>query len=171
MTTVGYARVSSLGQDLAIQLEKLKGCDKRSGPPRSVPIDGGGLWEPSGVEKVDFPSSRNHRRFRPENCRRFPMHRLLSTAGVAVLLGLLPALAAEEPSKTPDQSQSGNVTPDQSQSGNVTQSGATPGAATQAEQSGAVSGGGSPPSGGVSSSTESRDISGDAAKRAKELSD
>jgi DNA invertase Pin-like site-specific DNA recombinase len=28
MTTVGYARVSSLGQDLAIQLKKLKGCDK-----------------------------------------------------------------------------------------------------------------------------------------------
>jgi len=28
MTTVGYARVSSLGQDLAVQLEKLKGCDK-----------------------------------------------------------------------------------------------------------------------------------------------
>jgi DNA invertase Pin-like site-specific DNA recombinase len=28
MTTVGYARVSSLGQDLARQLEKLKGCDK-----------------------------------------------------------------------------------------------------------------------------------------------
>ena len=25
---VGYARVSSLGQDLAVQLEKLKGCDK-----------------------------------------------------------------------------------------------------------------------------------------------
>jgi DNA invertase Pin-like site-specific DNA recombinase len=36
MTTVGYARVSSLGQDLAVQLEKLKGCgkifkEKRSG--------------------------------------------------------------------------------------------------------------------------------------------
>jgi DNA invertase Pin-like site-specific DNA recombinase len=28
MTTVGYARVSSLGQDLAVQLAKLKGCDK-----------------------------------------------------------------------------------------------------------------------------------------------
>ena len=28
MTTVGYARVSSLGQDLAVQLEKLKDCDK-----------------------------------------------------------------------------------------------------------------------------------------------
>jgi len=28
MTTVGYARVSSLGQDLAVQLGKLKGCDK-----------------------------------------------------------------------------------------------------------------------------------------------
>ena len=28
ITTVGYARVSSLGQDLAIQLEKLKRCDK-----------------------------------------------------------------------------------------------------------------------------------------------
>ena len=28
MPTVGYARVSSTGQDLAVQLEKLKGCDK-----------------------------------------------------------------------------------------------------------------------------------------------
>jgi DNA invertase Pin-like site-specific DNA recombinase len=28
MTVGGYARVSSLGQDLAVQLEKLKGCDK-----------------------------------------------------------------------------------------------------------------------------------------------
>ena len=28
MTTVGYARVSSIGQDLGVQLEKLKGCDK-----------------------------------------------------------------------------------------------------------------------------------------------
>ena len=36
MTTVGYARVSSTGQDLSVQLEKLAGCDevfkeKRSG--------------------------------------------------------------------------------------------------------------------------------------------
>ena len=28
MTTVGYARVSSTGQDLAVQLEKLAVCDK-----------------------------------------------------------------------------------------------------------------------------------------------
>jgi DNA invertase Pin-like site-specific DNA recombinase len=40
MTTVGYARVSSLGQDLAVQLQELKGCDrvfneKRSGVDRT----------------------------------------------------------------------------------------------------------------------------------------
>ena len=28
MTTVGYARVSSAGQDLGVQFEKLKDCDK-----------------------------------------------------------------------------------------------------------------------------------------------
>ena len=28
MTTVGYARVSSTGQDLTVQLERLSGCDK-----------------------------------------------------------------------------------------------------------------------------------------------
>jgi DNA invertase Pin-like site-specific DNA recombinase len=28
MTTAGYARVSSAGQDLAVQLEKPKDCDK-----------------------------------------------------------------------------------------------------------------------------------------------
>ena len=28
MTTVGYARVTRLGQDLTVQLEKLAGCDK-----------------------------------------------------------------------------------------------------------------------------------------------
>jgi DNA invertase Pin-like site-specific DNA recombinase len=28
MTTVGYARVSSTGQDLSVQIEKLQGCEK-----------------------------------------------------------------------------------------------------------------------------------------------
>src|SRR5215470_12543655 len=42
MTTVGYARVSSTGQDLTVQLEKLGGCDKvfkekRSGVDASRP--------------------------------------------------------------------------------------------------------------------------------------
>jgi DNA invertase Pin-like site-specific DNA recombinase len=36
MTTVGYARVSSLGQDLTVQLAKLKGCDKVFKEKRSV---------------------------------------------------------------------------------------------------------------------------------------
>ena len=40
MTVVGYARVSSLGQDLAVQLEKLKGCDKAFKEKRSG-IDAG----------------------------------------------------------------------------------------------------------------------------------
>jgi DNA invertase Pin-like site-specific DNA recombinase len=35
MTTVGYARVSSTGQDLSVQLEKLKGCDKMFKEKRS----------------------------------------------------------------------------------------------------------------------------------------
>lgn len=42
MTTVGYARVSSLGQDLAVQMEKLAGCErvfkeKRSGVDAGKP--------------------------------------------------------------------------------------------------------------------------------------
>ena len=89
------------------------------------------------------------------------MRRLLTTTAVALLLGLVPALAVENSSKTPDQSQSGNVT----------QSGVTPGAAKQADEApGAVTGGGAPPSGGVSSSTEFGDISDNAKERAKELS-
>jgi DNA invertase Pin-like site-specific DNA recombinase len=28
MTTVGYARVSSTGQDLSVQIEKIQGCEK-----------------------------------------------------------------------------------------------------------------------------------------------
>jgi hypothetical protein len=93
------------------------------------------------------------------------MHRLLTTTAVALLLGSLPALAAEDSSKTPDQSQSGNVT----------QSGETPGAAKQAteppgaEPPRADTSGGAPPSAGVSSGTESSDISGGAEERAKEL--
>src|SRR5262245_5193207 len=35
MTTVGYARVSSTGQELAVQIEKLKGCDKVFAEKRS----------------------------------------------------------------------------------------------------------------------------------------
>ena len=35
MTTVGYARVSSTGQDLSVQLEKLKGCEKMFKEKRS----------------------------------------------------------------------------------------------------------------------------------------
>jgi hypothetical protein len=93
------------------------------------------------------------------------MHRLLTTTAVALLSGLMPALAVEDSSKTPDQSQSGNVT----------QSGETPGAAKQAaeppgaEPPGADTSGGAPPSAGVSSGTESSDISGGAEERAKEL--
>ena len=87
------------------------------------------------------------------------MHRLLTTTAVALLLGLSPALAAEDSSKTPDQSQSGNVT----------QSGETPGGKQATEPPGADTSGGAPPSAGVSSATEPSDISGDALERAKEL--
>ena len=41
MTMVGYARVSSLGQDLAVQLEKLKGCDRVFKEKRSKSIPAG----------------------------------------------------------------------------------------------------------------------------------
>ena len=41
MTVVGYARVSSLGQDLTVQLEKLSGCDKVFKEKRSgIDLDG-----------------------------------------------------------------------------------------------------------------------------------
>ena len=60
MTTVGYARVSSVGQSLDVQLEKLKGCErvfkeKRSGIDTGRPAlkqcleylrDGDTLWSP-----------------------------------------------------------------------------------------------------------------------------
>jgi hypothetical protein len=36
MATVGYARVSSVGQSLDVQLEKLKGCDKVFKEKRSL---------------------------------------------------------------------------------------------------------------------------------------
>ena len=46
MTKVGYARVSSLGQDLTVQFEKLSGCDKvfkekRSGVDAGRPLFAG----------------------------------------------------------------------------------------------------------------------------------
>ena len=82
------------------------------------------------------------------------MHRLLTTTAVALLLGSLPAFAVEDSSKTPDQSQSGNVT----------QSGVTPGAAKQDAEPPADTSGGAPPSAGVSSSTQPSDISGGAPK-------
>jgi DNA invertase Pin-like site-specific DNA recombinase len=37
MATVGYARVSSIGQSLDVQLEKLRGCDTRRGDRESMP--------------------------------------------------------------------------------------------------------------------------------------
>ena len=40
MTMVGYARVSSLGQDLTVQLQKLSGCDKVFKEKRSGTDDG-----------------------------------------------------------------------------------------------------------------------------------
>ena len=60
MTVVGYARVSSFGQSLDVQLDKLKGCDKifkekRSGVDSGRPAlkqcleflrDGDPCWSP-----------------------------------------------------------------------------------------------------------------------------
>jgi hypothetical protein len=98
----------------------------RQGSKRAV---GGGLWNEAESKKLIFRGvalSRNQSRFRPEKSR-FPMHRLLTTTAVALLL------------------------------------------AKQATPPGADTSGGAPPSAGVSSATESSDISGDAEERAKEL--
>jgi hypothetical protein len=46
MTVVGYARVSSLGQDLTVQVEKLSGCDKVFKEKRSG-VDAGRPGSPS----------------------------------------------------------------------------------------------------------------------------
>ena len=76
MTTVGYARVSSSGQDLTVQLEKLAGCDKVFKEKRSG-VDAGRLqhlrlalstcgratpcWSPSStawlVQQITLPSA------------------------------------------------------------------------------------------------------------------
>lgn len=52
MTTVGYARVSSTGQDLAVQLEKLEsaGCQKLFQEKRSG-VDAG-RPEPRGLSRL-----------------------------------------------------------------------------------------------------------------------
>jgi DNA invertase Pin-like site-specific DNA recombinase len=50
MTTVGYARVSSSGQDLTVQLEKLAGCDKVFKEKRSG-VDAG---RPALVACLDY---------------------------------------------------------------------------------------------------------------------
>ena len=53
MVTVGYARVSSVGQSLDVQLEKLKGCDKVFKEKRSGSIPEGqhlsSVWSSSGT--------------------------------------------------------------------------------------------------------------------------
>ena len=54
MATVGYARVSSVGQSLDVQLEKLKGCDKVFKEKRSGSIPAGrhssSVWSFSETE-------------------------------------------------------------------------------------------------------------------------
>ena len=53
MALVGYARVSSVGQSLEVQLEKLKQCDKIYQEQRSDGEEGGERPSPEGAQQLE----------------------------------------------------------------------------------------------------------------------